>query len=512
MPFQREGVEFGLARGGRCLLADEMGLGKTLQALTIAAQYPEEWPVLVVAPATLRLAWREQALQWLPNAFRERHEVQVLMNGKQLPDTAARLVVVSYELLVRHPELHVRPDGEHFQVVIVDESQYIKSARTGRSRAVLQICERARRCVLISGTPILNRTSELYTQLQAIFPDVSQNLSYADFCSRYGNGNGNRPELHAFLTTAVLTRRLKRDVLRELPQKVRQRITLEPEKLDAVRMAEVKQHLADGQVADEMACVNSLRPEQLPAVMRAFRAAAEAKIQCVILYMEHLLADSEVKMLLFAHHHVMLDALEQRLRGLRTDHVRIDGRTPQCARPELVKRFQSDKDVRVALLSITACGQGLTLTAARLVVFAELHWVPGLMLQAEDRAHRIGQRMHVDVRYCIAEGTLDERMFELLNRKHRDASGILDGAERSMEVQQGSLEPREAHGASPAALAAGIAALSCVAADEPGCAAPGAVADEAISPRSAEDHPIVQRPAALGGGPFGARRKRARVE
>ncbi len=173
----------------------------------------------------------------------------------------------------------------------------------------------------------------------------------------------------------------------------------------------------------------------LPEVMKTFKATAEAKIKCVIEYIE-LLLRNEVKFLLFAHHHIMIDALEQRLQKIGTGYIRIDGRTPPGRRCELVEHFQGDTHVRVALLSITACGQGLTLTAAHTVVFAELHWVPGQLVQAEDRAHRIGQRQSVDIRYCIAEGTLDERMFFYLDRKHRETTGVLDGVVRGMAIEE----------------------------------------------------------------------------
>lgn len=105
LPFQQEGICFGLSRKGRCLLADDMGLGKTLQALTVIAQYQKEWPALVVTPATLRLVWREQAFQWLPHLLPGHWCVQVIMHGRQQVDPQAQLVIVSYELLAKHPDV-----------------------------------------------------------------------------------------------------------------------------------------------------------------------------------------------------------------------------------------------------------------------------------------------------------------------------------------------------------------------------------------------------------------------
>eukprot|EP00971_Amphidinium_carterae_P115359 2284776-Amphidinium_carterae.1 len=111
MPFQKEGIIFGLARGGRCLLGDEMGLGKTLQALAIAAQYYEEWPAIIIVPSALRLVWREQALAWLPHLLAA-EDVQVVDSGKKTVDARARIVIVGYDLLQRHAAYQLRADGK----------------------------------------------------------------------------------------------------------------------------------------------------------------------------------------------------------------------------------------------------------------------------------------------------------------------------------------------------------------------------------------------------------------
>merc|ERR1712019_123422 len=109
---------------------------------------------------------------------------------------------------------------------------------------------------------------------------------------------------------------------------------------------------------------------------------------------------------------------------MKENYVRIDGKTAHARRPELVKRFQEEEAVRVAVLSITAAGAGLTLTAAHTVVFAELYWVPGQMHQAEDRAHRIGQHDCVTVQYLVARGTLDDVMYRALEKKSLSTSAV----------------------------------------------------------------------------------------
>ena len=123
----------------------------------------------------------------------------------------------------------------------------------------------------------------------------------------------------------------------------------------------------------------------------------------------------------------MLDELEGLLNEKKVGFIQMDGRTPTSSRQAMVNRFQTDDTVRVALLSITACNSGLTLTAASLVVFAELYWVPGILNQCEDRVHRIGQKNSVQIQYLCVKDSLDVDMFRALNRKTKTLNAMLDG-------------------------------------------------------------------------------------
>eukprot|EP00746_Dinoflagellata_sp_MGD_P137699 gnl/MRDRNA2_/MRDRNA2_71462_c0_seq1.p1 gnl/MRDRNA2_/MRDRNA2_71462_c0~~gnl/MRDRNA2_/MRDRNA2_71462_c0_seq1.p1 ORF type:complete len:715 (-),score=158.26 gnl/MRDRNA2_/MRDRNA2_71462_c0_seq1:51-2048(-) len=439
MQFQKDGIRFGIAREGRCLIGDDMGLGKTMQALAIIAQYMDEWPALVVAPSAVRLVWREQAQFWLSHVL-DADDVQVLCRGQDAIKQSTKLVIISYDLLARNEKFQRRADGQFFQVVCVDESHFIKDFKSQRTKAVLKICKSARRCVLLSGTPAVNKAAELYTQLQAVLPSKSMPSlkAYRDrYCQtdvqHFGGrtiikyvGAKNKSELNAFLVGTVMIRRLKSDVLKQLPPKSRQRIVLDPTKIDKGKMARLKDLIQEGKYLDDSGSA-------LAGLPNVFRVTAEAKLEAVKDYIEYLLnVSDDLKFLVFAHHQVMLDALQGKMEETHTKFIRIDGQTQLNKRAACVDQFQKDASTRVALLSITACGQGLTLTAAQTVVFAELYWVPGQMIQAEDRAHRIGQDHTVDVHYCIAEQTLDAKIFHMLNKKSMDTTGILDGSEQTM--------------------------------------------------------------------------------
>ncbi|CAE7588107.1 ZRANB3 [Symbiodinium natans] len=446
LPYQVEAVAFGLQRGGRALLGDEMGLGKTLQALLLAAQYEAEWPLLVVAPSSLRFVWREQAAQWLPHLVgAEGGQVQVIRTGKDKVNKCARVVVATYDLLRRSESLRRRADGRDYLAVIVDESQSIKEASSQRTKVVVGICKAARRVFLLSGTPAVNRAAELYTQLEALMPaEMPSFAQFAErFCYKQTQKFGRRTtikwagvqrpsELNCLLST-VMIRRLKKDVLQQLPEKRRMRVPLDPEKMDQDTLREVERR------SRQLGEVDFSSGKALGDIAQLFRQTTEAKKAAVLDYVEHLLSLG-TKFLIFGHHHLMLDALEEKLQRAHYGYIRIDGRTTASDRPKLVSRFQEEESVRVAVLSITAAGTGLTLTAAQTVVFAELYWVPGQMQQAEDRAHRIGQRDCVSVHYLIAKGTLDDMLYRTLEKKTVSTTSILNGQGCGLEILQHSPE------------------------------------------------------------------------
>jgi len=519
LPYQRDGVEFGLQNRGRVLLGDEMGLGKTVQALIIAAHYAAEWPVLIACPASLCRAWADEAKRWLPQHALGLGDssIQVINKGSDVPRRLARVLIVSYDLLARNPQFQCCASGSKFRVVICDEAHFLKSTTSQRTVAILPLIKRARRAILITGTPAVNNAAELYPLIDALLPGLLP--SKLDFFSRYcwqkqvlgfrrqqvavWHGSMRPEELHQLLLQTVMIRRLKSEVLTELPAKRRQRVQLAGLCSDAMtKLACSRASLqgsklpnVEGEVAaSESSCEQSLMqlflgvggrvgkaadsgmdiadggrsvlkcakdvldsaehqedteqqgevsgPSHMEAgaeqarswkqaVAEMARLTCEAKTRAVADYVECLVL-SGCRFLLFAHHRTMLDSLEDRLSHIHARHFRIDGSTPLAKRATYVAEFQEGDEIQVALLSIAACGQGLNLQSASIVVFAELHWVVGQMLQAEDRVHRVGQSTSVNVQYLIAPGTLDDAMYEVLNRKYRDTSATLDGARQGL--------------------------------------------------------------------------------
>lgn len=446
LPYQHEGVTFGMGRRGRILIGDDMGLGKTLQALALAAQYKEDWPMLVVCPSSLRWVWKEQALQWLQGTISPA-EVQVIKKGSDILSPDAKMWIVSYTLLAsdaKRGNFQLRPDQQPHGVVICDESHNIKDWSTGKTKALVPILRKARRAMLLSGTPTRNSPDELHPQLCGLMPEICK---LSDFRSRYcaiaqKSIHGGKTqvsqvvgarcavELHCLLTATVMIRRLKKDVLSQLPEKRRQKVPLEiaDTKLRGIRSDANGVDLFVGADAEDDKSVSNL-----------FMKVAKAKLPAVKEYMFDLLDRGDEKAIVFAHHTLMLDEIEEVLaKQLHKDclsYVRIDGKTPMNNRPVLVKKFQEDPRCRIALLSITACAEGLTLTAASLVIFAELYWVPGAIEQAEARAHRIGStHSKVVVEFLVVPDSPDEHIYNSLERKKKDTSQVLDGVAESLNA------------------------------------------------------------------------------
>ena len=202
-------------------------------------------------------------------------------------------------------------------------------------------------------------------------------------------------ELSLLLRERCMVRRLKQDVLKQLPSKQRCMVVLDPGGVQS-NSKEMKEKKKEAEKGGQQAV------EKRASLLQWFAATATAKLKAVQEYLKDLLA-ADKKFLVFCHHQAMVAGVADMLDQQGVDFIRIDGRVASEERKELVDRFQTVDKVKVAVLSITAANAGITLTAAHLVVFAELFWNPGILCQAEDRAHRIGQTDSVICQYLVAK-------------------------------------------------------------------------------------------------------------
>lgn len=418
LPFQEDGVRFGIARHGRCMIADDMGLGKTYQALAIASYYRHEWPLLIVTTSSMRETWQRTIHDLLPSV--PMMNIAVLSSGKDvntIADKQTEVVIVSYKMTSMHTELL---QNKNFGVVIIDESHHLKSGRARCVAALGRVAGRRARALLLSGTPALSRPAELYAQLALIRRDLFP--SYTEFGKRYCNGKqtsfgwdmsgqSNLAELQVLLQK-FLIRRTKEQVLTNLEEKIRESVLLD----STLLRYSAEDEAGLSQLADTYRSTS--KAEKHAALINFFSESARVKLPAICKYIKQLLADEATgKFLVFAHHKIVIEAICATLDEAAVNYICIAGSTPAHSRADLVDRFQHSASCRAGVLSITAASAGITLTAADLVLFAELHWNPGILTQAESRAHRLGRAGAVRVRYLLAARTADDYMWPLLQSK-----------------------------------------------------------------------------------------------
>lgn len=412
LEFQKEGVCFGIDKGGRALIADEMGLGKTYQAIAIADFYKENWPLLVCTTASTRDVWAtkiRQLLKYVPV-----HNI-VTLQGSQDYIGDARILISSYSLMEKCAEKLL---DRGFGFIIMDESHTLKNFKAKCTSVAQDLAKKAKRVILLSGTPAVSRPMELFTQLQMLDRNFFQ---FKEYSSRYcagkqtnfgwdASGQSNLAELSLLLAAKFMIRRTKQDVMCQLAEKSRETVILDPSLLWTNE--ETGENL-NSYAADYSMSKGREREEIL---FKYYNATAEAKAPAVCAYLKLLLKEKQ-KFIIFAHHIKMLDTLSKHLTKQKVDHIRIDGTTRSDLRSQLVNKFQTKDSCRAAVLSLKACNAGITLTAAKMVVFAELDWNPSTLAQAESRAHRIGQEDNVIVRYLLAKGTADDIIWTMLQKK-----------------------------------------------------------------------------------------------
>lgn len=459
MPFQKAGIEYALAHAG-VLIADEMGLGKTIQAIGVVNNDETIKRALVICPASLKINWQREFVRFLAR------DLSVGIAGESWPQTD--IVIVNYDVLKKYkPAI----DAVAWDALICDEAHYLKNRKTLRGQMVFGRAQRkgesdgtalapikARRMLMLTGTPIINRPVELHPIISALHPRWS---NFFAFAKRYANatqtrwgwdfgGAANLEELQRELRATCMVRRLKADVLTELPAKIRQVVELPPTpEIEALVEAELEayeQHEAElDELRDRVEQAEAARDTDettyqiavtalRDATQVAFESMSEqrkllaiAKTPLVVAHLDDALADDpERKIIVFAHHIAVVDALMSACAERGWNPVRVTGADAMGARQAAVDAFQKDPATRIFVGNIKAAGVGLTLTASSHVVFAELDWVPGNITQAEDRAHRIGQRESVLVQHLVVDGSLDARLAKTIVKKQRIIDRALD--------------------------------------------------------------------------------------
>ena len=428
-PFQRDGVSFIYQRDGRAIVADEMGLGKTIQALAYLSLCPEKRPAVIVCPGHLKLNWLKEIKETLPDEMSKNIEVLYGLTATKI-NPKTEIIIVNYHILNAwvNELIKIKP-----QIVIMDEAHFCKNNKTQRTKAAKKLTKKSPYLIALTGTPIVNKPVEGFNIIQMVDKTVFPNRwDYLHrYCDAKHNGFGwdftgasNEGELHKKLKT-VMIRRLKKDVLKDLPDKIYSSVPIEIQNIDEYKKAE-------DDFIDYL-----LRKKGIQAAQKASRAghlakieglkqlAVDGKIQPAMKWIEDFLENNvDGKLVVFGTHRKTVDVIMDKFDGIA---VKVDGSVSTKDRDLAVGRFHEDKNIRLFMGNIQAAGTGLTLTAASTVAFLELPWSPGELAQAEDRCHRIGQKNFVNVYHLIAADTIEEKIAMLLDKKRKVLDAVLDG-------------------------------------------------------------------------------------
>jgi SNF2 family DNA or RNA helicase len=472
--YQRAGIEYAFSHLN-CLIGDEMGLGKTQQLIGLV-NLPDAniSNALVIAKASLKFNWAKEAWVWLAKEMPILivnggvHQVVGVSRGvvmlKPWRFKLGGFVIINFEQVKKNRPLI---DETEWDLLGVDETHYLKNPKAQRTTAIVGKYDRmfekriepiaARRKVFLSGTPIVNRPAELWTTVRVLDP-YGLGRNWQAFMIRYCRavknprgywdvtGASNLEELSNRLRSSIMIRRLKVDVLPDLPALRRQIITMEPESEEAIAairaegeevgaieesLEELRKQVEELSVDEASEAYKEAAAELTRARKVAFertslvrKRVAMAKVPQVIEYVRDALEESDQKFILFCHHHDVVDAMVEGLSEFGV--VKLDGRDTLRQQDAAKERFQTDNNIRVFVGSIGAAKEGLTLTAASTVIFAELDWVPGNLAQAEARAHRISQNNPVLAQHLVLDGSMDARMTELIVSKMGVIQKVLD--------------------------------------------------------------------------------------
>jgi len=410
-PFQEEGLAF-LLRTDRCLLADEMGLGKTVQALAMLTQL-NAYPVLIIAPAHLMRNWEAEIGRFVRMPDERAASVHIVKGLKPYELPQADIYLMHYLLLRGWKE--TLPDLG-FRYVIFDEIQELRHSGTEKYSAASLVAEQAERVVGLSGTPIYNRGAEIWNVINTLdFHFLGDYESFTrEWCYGYGNQIVAKPDLLGdhLRSEGIMLRRTKQDVLSDLPPK--RRLVMNIDSDDSLYrrlmepMGEKLQLLKhDRALSAAQRAIMTMEVEQGER-----QATGLAKAPYVSQFVRALLEGGE-KVLLFAHHHQVMDLYHKELKAFSPAF--ITGRETTVQKEHSLERFMTGK-TDLCCISLRAAS-GLNLQRASCVVFGELDWSPAVHSQAEDRAHRMGQTDSILCYYLVSEGGSDQDVQDALGLK-----------------------------------------------------------------------------------------------
>ena len=449
--FQKQGIAYAIEHK-RCIMGDEQGLGKTVEAIGVLT-VTRALPALVVCPASLKVNWQRELKKFgglnaiILNDANQRTWQRFFEIRKQDGQMCADVAIVNYESLKKFFVAKIRREGRFtlksvdfdprkdlFRTIIIDESHKCKSVQTQQSKFVQGIAAGKEYILELTGTPVVNNNEDLIQQLR-IMNRLEDFGGYSKFMGRYCQGlnkSSHLKELNYYLRKYCFFRRQKKDVLTQLPAKTRSYLVTEIANRKEYRDAErdIIQYLRNYQDADDEKVQRTIRGAVMVKMGILKQISARGKVEGAKDII-HNIVDGGQKLIVFCFLKEVVQALKQEFR----DAVTVTGDDNTQQKQYAVDKFQTDDRCKLIILNYRSGGTGLTLTAASNVLFVEFPWTYSDCCQAEDRAHRNGQRNAVNCVYLLGEDTIDEYMYNLIQRK-KDVSNGVTGTEEETEEKK----------------------------------------------------------------------------
>lgn len=446
-PYQKQGIAYALLHK-RCIVGDQPGLGKTGQAIaTIVGA--KSFPCLIICPSTIKINWQREVEMWTGG----KHRAVILSDGNKrtfhqfFSAGLADFCITNYESLKKFfVESIDVPEGKRltlahikfkeaivnsFKSVIIDESHRCKNGSAQQTKFCMGICRGKECALLLTGTPIVNRPKDLIPQLY-IMDMLPRFGGYKYFVDRYCGGMkqaSNLAELNYKLRTTCFYQREKKDVLKDLPDKIRQTVICDISNRKEYNEAEnnLIDYLRKYRDADDEKIARALRGQTMVLINILRQVSAKGKIEAVKEFVDDLIESGE-KVILFVSLHEIVAGLKK----IYPKAVTVTGMDTKESRQSAIDNFQRDPKTNIIICSIKAAGVGLTLTASSRVAFVEFPWTYADCCQCEDRAHRIGQKDSVTCHYFLGQNTIDEKTYEIIQTK-KDIANAATGVTEQIE-------------------------------------------------------------------------------
>lgn len=430
-PYQKQGIAYAL-RKKRCFFGDQPGLGKTLQAIG-AAYIAGAWPTLVICPASLKINWQRE---WKKFTGKD----AIILDDRNKNNwyryyemKCCDVFITNYESLKKFfvedfaggvtRSIRLKREASLFRCVIIDESHRCKSAKTQQSKICYKLCLGKEYRFLLTGTPSINGPKDLIEQLK-IMGRLDDFGGYKSFEQNFLQGPreaSNLDLLNWRLWNTCFFRREKAKVLAELPDKMRQVIQMDITNRKEYQDAEhdLIGYLSSYEQADDEKLRRAERGKVMVQMQKLRQIAARGKITAAVEFISDIL-DSGEKLIVFA----FLKEVVHEIKKVFADAVTIVGENSSQERQTAVDRFQNDPKCQLIICNYKSAGVGLTLTASSRVAFIEFPWTFADCEQAEDRAHRIGQKDSVNCYYFLGKNTIDEDSWDIIQTKKDIANDV----------------------------------------------------------------------------------------